>query len=304
MRHLLRIADLDRHELRFLLDRADHFKARPLAAPGLLRRRTVLMYCTRPCARIRVPIETAVARLGGTPLHAGPGTRGRGREGRLGEPSQVIGAYTALVVLQISDDAEAVRFARAAHVPVLNALTDDHHPLQTLADLMTLREHLGDLRGRKLACVGPASNVTHSLIEAVALTGLTLAVAAPEDAGPDPAVLARAEEAASGGGGKVIVTPDPYEAVKEADAVCTGAWPVSTAATAALAPYRVTPDLLAAAGPDPIFLHHLPLRRGAEVEAAVVDGPASRVLAQAANLLPAAQAVMEALLTNRLAASR
>ncbi|QYC42475.1 Ornithine carbamoyltransferase [Nonomuraea coxensis DSM 45129] len=303
MRHLLRIAGLDRHELRFLLDRADHFKARPLAAPGLLRRRTVLMYCARPCARIRVPIETAVSRLGGTPLHAGPDPRRPGRVGRLGEPSQVIGAYTALVVLQICDDAEAVRFARAAHVPVLNALTDDHHPLQALADLMTLREHLGDLRGRKLACVGPASNVTHSLIEAVALTGLTLAVAAPEGAGPDPAVLARAEEAASGGG-RVIVTPDPYEAVKEADAVCTGAWPVSRAATAGLAPYRVTADLLAAAGPDPIFLHHLPLRRGAEVEAAVVDGPASRVLAQAANLLPAAQAVMEALLTNRLAASR
>ncbi|SEU26236.1 ornithine carbamoyltransferase [Nonomuraea wenchangensis] len=303
MRHLLRIADLDRHELRFLLDRADHFKARPLAAPGLLRRRTVLMYCTRPCARIRVPIETAVSRLGGTPLHAAPGRGRPGHAGRLGEPSQMIGAYTALVVLQICDDAEAVRFARAAHVPVLNALTDAHHPLQTLADLMTLREHLGDLRGRKLACVGPASNVTHSLIEAVALTGLTLAVAAPENEGPDPAVLARAEEAASGGG-KVIVTPDPYEAVKEADAVCTGAWPVSAAATAALIPYRVTADLLSAAGPDPIFLHHLPLRRGAEVEAAVVDGPASRVLAQAGNLLPAAQAVMEALLTNRLAASR
>ncbi|MER7367361.1 ornithine carbamoyltransferase [Nonomuraea wenchangensis] len=303
MRHLLRIADLDRHELRFLLDRADHFKARPLAAPGLLRRRTVLMYCTRPCARIRVPIETAVSRLGGTPLHAGPGRGRPGHAGRLGEPSQMIGAYTALVVLQICDDAEAVRFARAAHVPVLNALTDAHHPLQTLADLMTLREHLGDLRGRKLACVGPASNVTHSLIEAVALTGLTLAVAAPEGEGPDPAVLARAEEAASGDG-KVIVTPDPYEAVKEADAVCTGAWPVSAAATAALTPYRVTADLLSAAGPDPIFLHHLPLRRGAEVEAAVVDGPASRVLAQAGNLLPAAQAVMEALLTNRLAASR
>ncbi|MCK2215876.1 ornithine carbamoyltransferase [Actinomadura sp. ATCC 31491] len=302
MKHLLRIAGLDRHELGYLLDRADRFKAHPLAAPGLLRGRTVLMYFARPSLRTRVAIETAVARLGGVPLTVGPAELRLGRGERLGDTARVIGSYAAVVVLRTFDDAEVVRFAQAAHVPVINALTDGHHPLQALADLMTLREHVGDLRGRKLAYVGPATNVTHSLIEAAALTGMTVAVAAPDGHGPDPAVLAVAEELS--GGGRTVVTPDPYEAVKEADAVCAGPWPAFSPQAAVFAPYRVTADLLAAAGPRPVFLHHLPALRGAEAADEVVDGPASLVFPQAANRLPVAQAVLETLLTNRLAAAR
>lgn len=306
MKDLLRIADLAPDTLIHLLDRAGHFQRHPHDRGELLRGRTVLLYFAKPSTRTRLSAETAVVRLGGTALTVGPAELQLGRGETIADTARVVSSYTAAVVIRTFDDEDVRSFARAAHVPVINALTDGHHPLQALADLMTLREIFGDLRGRKVAYVGAATNVTHSLMEAAALAGLSLAVATPAGYAPDPAVEAMARKLSTGG--DLVLTGDPREAVDGADAVYTDVWlsmgdpPEQKAArVAALAPYRVTAGLMAAARPGAVFLHCLPAHRGEEVTAEVIDGPASEVFRQAANRLPTAQAVLDALLTGGLA---
>ncbi|MGR6919290.1 ornithine carbamoyltransferase [[Actinomadura] parvosata] len=284
----------------------------PQASPRRRRRpagRTVLLYSAKPSTRTRVSTETAVVRLGGVPLTVAPAELQLGRGETIADTARVIGSYAAAVVIRTFDHDDVAQFARSAEVPVINALTDAHHPLQALADLLTLREHFGEPRGRKLAYVGPATNVTHSLMEATALAGITLAVATPDAYRPDPAAEATARKISTGG--ELILTHDPYEAVRNADAVYTDVWlsmgdaPEEKAARiAALTPYRVTADLMAAAAPGAIFLHCLPAHRGEEVAADVIDGPASQVFPQAANRLATAQAVLEALLCRTLAGAR
>jgi ornithine carbamoyltransferase len=306
VKHLLRIADLSQDDLGYLLDRAEQFKQHPHAVPELLLGRTVLLSFAKPSTRTRISAETAVVRLGGAPLTVGPAELQLGRGESIADTARVVGSYAAAVVIRTFDDNEVAAFARSARVPVINALTDGHHPLQALADLMTLREHVGDLRGRKIAYVGAATNVTHSLMEAAALSGLTVAVATPDAYRPDSAVEAMARKISTGG--ELTVTDDPYEAVNGADAVYADVWlsmgdpeEERTARVNALTPYRVTADLLSAAAPGAIFLHCLPAHRGEEVTEDVIDGPASRVFQQAANRLPTTQAVLEALLTGKLA---
>jgi ornithine carbamoyltransferase len=181
--------------------------------------------------------------------------------------------------------------AAAASVPVINALTDDHHPCQALADVLTLRERFGDLRGLPVAYVGDGNNVAHSLIEAAALTAIDLRLACPAGYRPDPAIAEGAH-----------VLDDPREAVAGARAVYTDVW-VSMGDEAEqrrmddLRAYRVDTELMALAAPDAIFLHCLPAHRGQEVAAAVIDGPQSAVWQQAANRLPTEQAVIYALVS-------
>ncbi|SPL98770.1 Ornithine carbamoyltransferase [[Actinomadura] parvosata subsp. kistnae] len=309
MKDLLRIADLTEHDLAYLLDRAEHLKRHPGAAGDPLDGQTVLLYFAKPSTRTRVSTETAVVRLGGVPLTVGPAELQLGRGETIADTARVISSYAAAVVIRTFDHDDVAQFARSAEVPVINALTDSHHPLQALADLLTLREHFGDPRGRRLAYVGPATNVTHSLMEATALAGISLAVATPDAYRPDPQVEAMARKISTGG--ELLITEDPYEAVRDADAVYTDVWlsmgdpqQEKAARIAALTPYRVTPGLMAAAASGAIFLHCLPAHRGGEVAAEVIDGPASQVFLQAANRLPTAQAVLEALFGRTLAGAR
>ncbi|MFI7707430.1 ornithine carbamoyltransferase [Nonomuraea sp. NPDC049480] len=309
MKDLLRIADLSPDDLVHLLDRAGHFQRHPADSRELLRGRTVLLYFAKPSTRTRLSAETAVVRLGGTPLTVGPAELQLGRGETIADTAHVVSSYTAAVVIRTFDDEEVRSFAGAAHVPVINALTDDHHPLQALADLMTLREVVGDLRGRKIAYIGAATNVTHSLMEAAAMAGLSMAVATPAGYAPDPAVEAMARKLSTGG--ELLLTDDPRKAVEGADAVYTDVWlsmgdppEEKTARVAALSPYLVTAGLMAAARPGAIFLHCLPAHRGEEVTAEVIDGPASQVFRQAANRLPTVQAVLEALLNRDLKGAR
>ncbi|WP_143591596.1 ornithine carbamoyltransferase [Thermoactinospora rubra] len=294
MRHLLRVGDLHRQDLDYLLDRAEHFKHHPTAARKLLKGRTVLLYFAKPSTRTRISTETAVVRLGGVPLTVGSGELQLGRGETIGDTARVVSSYAAAVVIRTYRDADVEAFARSPEVPVVNALTDGHHPMQAITDLMTIREHFGDLRGRKIAYVGAANNVATSLTQAATLAGMTVAVATPPACAP----------------AGMVTTADPFEAVKEADVVYTDVWmsmgdpeEERAARTAALEPYRVTPELMAAAAPHAVFMHCLPAHRGEEVTAEVMDGPASVVFRQAANRLPVAQAVLEALLTGKLAGS-
>ena len=310
LRHLLRTSDLRPADLERLLSLAAEFKRAPYRARERLRNETIVLYFNKPSTRTRISFETAVARLGGTPIGVGPADLQLGRGETIEDTAGVLSRYARAFVIRTYAHADVERFAAASAIPVVNALTDAHHPCQSLADLLTLRERKGDLAGRKLAYVGAGNNVTHSLLEAAALAGLHLSVATPAEYAPDPAIVARAQELARATGARLEVSVDPRAAVRDADAVYTDAWlsmgdPESERAArlARLAPFQVDARLMSAAHPDAIFMHCLPDHRGEEVSAEVVDGPRSVVFDQAENRLHTAVAVLSALLDGALEGS-
>jgi ornithine carbamoyltransferase len=288
-RSLLKVSDLDADEFERLLDLAEAFKARPQAHADSLRTTTVAMFFEKPSTRTRSSFAAAAYRLGAMPMALRPDELQLGRGEPTADTARVLSAYMAAIVIRTFAQTELEEVAANADVPVINALSDTHHPCQALADMLTLREHFGTLSGMKLAYVGDGDNVANSLIEAGALTGVEIAVACPP--GYEPAV--------SG----ATVTHEPAEAVRGANAVYTDVW-VSMGEDAQrdrrladLRPYQVNEALLQHAAPDAIFMHCLPAHRGEEVTAAVIDGPQSCVWQQAANRLPTEQALLYTLLT-------
>lgn len=307
MKDLLRTADLGTDDLEHLLELAADFKKDRKLHRKTLRGQTVVLYFAKPSTRTRLSFEAAVARLGGTPAAVGPDELQLGRGETIEDTARVISRYAAAFVIRTYADDEVRAFADSASIPVVNALTDRHHPCQSLADLLTIREHLGDFGGRKLAYVGDGDNVAHSLLEGAALAGLDIAVATPPGYAPSPAVVRRAQQLAERSGARLEVTTDPHVAVKGADVVYTDVWlsmedPESERSDRrhAFAPYRVTSGLVAEASPDALFMHCLPAHRGDEVAAGVIDGPRSVVFDQAENRLPTAQAVLYALVKGHL----
>jgi ornithine carbamoyltransferase len=304
---LLRTSDLAAADLAQLLDAAQAFRADPHRGHTTLRGESVVLYFNKPSTRTRISFETAVARLGGTPISVGASDLQIGRGETLEDTARTLSRYARALVVRTYADEDVRHLARAASIPVVNALTDGHHPCQSVADLLTLRDRLGRLRGLKVAYVGAGNNVAHSLIEASALAGIHVAVAAPRRAAPDPEVVEWARHAAQANGGSVTLTEDPEEAVEGAHAVYTDTWSSMgdpegerAARVEALRPYRVDAALLARARPDAIFLHCLPAHRGEEVAAEVIDGPRSVVFDQAENRLHTAVAILHALVRGEL----
>jgi ornithine carbamoyltransferase len=301
-RHLLRTLDLGPAELARLLDLAAHLKAAPLARAELLRNQSVVLYFNKPSTRTRISFETAIARLGGTPIAVGAAELQLGRGETIEDTARTIARYARAFVIRTYSDADVARFAAASAIPVINALTDRHHPCQSLADLMTLRERYGSLRGIRLAYVGDGDNVCHSLIEAAALAGIALTVACPKPYAPAADIVADAQAMARRTGAAIAIGDDPAAAVVGAQAVYTDTWmsmnvPESDRAArlAAFAPFQVNAALMARARSDAIFMHCLPDHRGEEVTAEVVDGPQSVVFDQAENRLHTAAALLAAL---------
>jgi ornithine carbamoyltransferase len=304
-RDLLRIADLDRMRLEGLLRLAQGMKAKPLALIDANRGMALACFFNKPSTRTRVSFEAAACRLGMLPIMLRPDELQLGRGEPIADTSRVLSAYTAAIVIRTFAQAELEEVAAASSVPVINALTDQHHPCQALADLLTLKEHFGRLEGLRIAYVGDGNNVAHSLLEAGAMVGMSVAIAAPPGYRPDEEIVADAAEVAVKAGGAVLVTDDPEEAVRGADAVYTDVW-VSMGEDAErearlrdLRPYQVNEALMGEAGEDAVFMHCLPAHRGEEVSAAVIDGERSVVFQQAANRLPTEQAVLETLIGGR-----
>ena len=292
--HFLKISDLDRVHLEGLLGLAEGMKATPLARVNAHRGKTVACCFDKPSPHTRVSFEVAAYRLGMLPIMLRPDELQLGRGEPVADTARVLSAYTAAIVIHTFAQAEAEEVAAAASVPVVNALTDEHHPCQALADLLTLQECFGHLEGLRVAYVGDGNNVAHSLLQAGALTGMDIAIATPPGYRPDEEIVADAAEVALRAGGTVLVTGDPQEAVQDADAVYTGAWG-STGYDAELEPYRVDVELMAYAREEAVFMHCLPAHRGQEVSAAVIDGPRSVVFPQVANRLPTEQALLATL---------
>jgi ornithine carbamoyltransferase len=299
----LRVADLTPGQLERLLDLAAQMEDEPDGWVDALRGRSVACYFAKPSTRTRVSFAAAAARLGMNPIVLRPDELQLGRGEPIADTARALAAYCDAIVVRTYAQQEIEEMAAAAPVPVVNALSDDHHPCQALADVLTVREWFGRLAGIRLAYVGDGNNVVHSLLEAGALAGMEIAVASPPGYAPRADVVARAREIAAATGGSIELFDDPREAVRGAHAVYTDVW-VSMGDDAerderlrTLRPYQVDDDLLALARPEAIFLHCLPAHRGEEVSAAVIDGAQSVVWEQAANRETTEEALLYTLVT-------
>jgi ornithine carbamoyltransferase len=298
---LLRIADLTAAQLNALLDLGDEMRDGPIWWTAARNGTAIACLFDKPSTRTRVSFEVAAHRLGMLPIMLRPDELQLGRGEPLADTARVLSSYAAAIVVRTFAQATLEELADVASIPVINALTDDHHPCQALADLLTLRRHYGYLEGIRLAYVGDGNNVAHSLMEAGALAGMHVTVATPRGYGPHPDVTRRAMELSGLHGGSINVMHDPRSAVDDADAVYTDVW-VSMGEDAErerrmtdLQAYQVNKTLMRAAAPEAVFMHCLPAHRGLEVTAEVIDGPSSIVWEQVANRLPTEQATLRAL---------
>ena len=306
----LSVDDVSGDELVALLDHADELKAdrvsRSEAGTSLVRDelsgRTVALVFEKPSTRTRVSFQIAVHELGGHPLPLSSAELQLGRGETVADTGAVLSRYVHAIVVRTFGQDRLDELADAATVPVVNALTDEEHPCQALADLQTFREAHGGFAGRSLAYIGDGNNVAHSLLLAGAKVGLSVRIGHPEGYAPDAAVLARAQQLAAATGATVEATTDPVAAVAGADAVYTDVWASmgqeteADARAATFAPYQVTTELMASAADGAVFLHCLPAHRGEEVTAEVMDGPASRVWDQAENRMHTQKALLAGLL--------
>jgi ornithine carbamoyltransferase len=306
----LRIADLTPEALRALLSTAAHMKAHPRLYVDAFKGNSVSCFFEKPSTRTRVSFEVAAHRLGLLPIMLRPDELQLGRGEPIEDTARVLAGYSSAIVMRVFSQETLERVAGASDVPVVNALSDAHHPCQALADLLTLRETHGELAGLCLTYVGDGNNVAHSLMEAGALAGMHVTVACPADYRPSDDVVVWADRHAAANGGSITVTDDPRDAVRDADAVYTDVWvSMGDEETAAerldrLAAFQVTDELMGLAADGAVFLHCLPAHRGQEVAASVIDGPRSRVFQQAANRMPTEQAVLFALLAAQRRADR
>jgi ornithine carbamoyltransferase len=308
--HLLSITDLDGDAIADVIDHALELKSRPPldGRPGLLANRSVALLFDKPSLRTRVSFEIGIQRLGGHTTSLSGAEIGLGSREPLADIARTLSRYVDGIVVRMLSHEGLTELATAATVPVVNALSAVEHPCQALADLLTLREHLGPLAGRTLAYVGDGNNVCHSLLLAGAAVGMTVRVAAPRGYEPDPAIVAQAAHTARRNGSLIEIVHDPVEAVRGADAIYTDVWASmgeeheAAERRRAFAGFRVTEEL-AAASPDALVMHCLPAHRGDEIDADVIDGPRSVVFDQAENRLFAQQAVLVRLLNARRAST-
>jgi ornithine carbamoyltransferase len=298
---LLRISDLDARHLFVLLDLAAEMKAAPHGWETALHGDTVAMFFEKPSTRTRVSFAAACQHLGALPLGLRPDELQLGRGEPISDTARVLSGYASAIVVRTFAQSVLDEMAAAAEKPVINALTDDHHPCQALADLLTIRERFGSLQGVRVAYIGDGNNVAHSLMQAGALAGMHVVVGTPHGFEPDPAITDAASATALAHGGSIAVVHDPAEAVAGANAVYTDVW-VSMGDDEAqrakrqevLAAYQVSTELMRHADREAVFLHCLPAHRDEEVEADVIDGPASVVFRQAENRLWTEEAVLYA----------
>ena len=254
----------------------------------------------RPSTRARVSFEVGVRELGGHPVVLREGETQLSRGESLRDFALVLSRFVAAIGVRTGPHATVVELAEHSEVPVVNMLTEDHHPCQALADLMTLRERFGELSGLRVTYVGDGNNVAHSLMVLGAKAGLEVVVATPPELGPDRQIAEIATASAANGGG-VKLTNDPEAAATDAHALYTDVWvsmgedDAAGSRRTALAPYRVDQALLDRARPDAVALHCLPAHPGEEISGDVLYGDRSAVWDQAENRLHAQKALLELL---------
>ncbi len=303
-RDLLTLADFSSAEVHAVLERAVAQK-RAWEQAGSRRKqfegKTAALVFMKPSVRTRVSFEVACERLGLEAVVVGPGDA-FSRNETVEDTTHVLERYVDVIVIRTFEQSQVERIAAAARVPVINALTDDYHPCQVLADLLTIQEHKGRLEGLTLAYVGDGNNMTNTLLIGGAQVGMHVAAACPPGFEPLPAAVEAAQRIALGTGGSLSVTQDPVEAVIGADVVVTDTWASMgqeaehEARAAACSAYQVNAALMSHAKPDAIFMHCLPAHRGEEVTDEVIDAPYSVVFDEAENRLHAQKALLSLLI--------
>lgn len=298
MRHFRSLEDLSPDEVLHLVDWALRLKAEHAEGADRYRMagKVLGLFFEKPSMRTRVSFESAIAHLGGTAVFLSKEEVGLGTREPVADFARVISRYIDLLAVRTFSHEVILELARHATCPVINALSDYVHPCQALADLCTMREAFGRLRGLRLVFVGDGNNVSRSLALAAKMCGLHFVLCAPEGYEFSEDFLARCQ--AVGDGGTIALERDPARAVAKADVVYTDVWASmgqeaeQAARRAAFAPYQVNQAVMAAARSSARFLHCLPAHRGEEVSAEVIDGPQSLVIEQAANRLHAQKALM------------
>ncbi|MEP7382418.1 MAG: ornithine carbamoyltransferase [Gemmatimonadota bacterium] len=295
-RDLLAIPDFSTDELHALFALAESMRVgrydkRPLAG------RSLAMIFMKSSTRTRVSFEVGTFQLGGAAFFLSSRDVQIGRGEPIGDTARVLSRYVDGIMIRTFAHADVEALAHDAEVPVINGLTDLLHPCQVLADLLTVRQHLGTLEGQVVAWIGDGNNMANSWLNAAWRLGFDLRLACPEGYEPDAAILARARA-----GGNVVLVRDPGEAVRGAHVVTTDVWASmgqeeeQAARARAFAGFTVDEALMARAEPNAIFLHCLPAHRGEEVTASVIDGPQNRVWDEAENRLHIQKAIMAVLM--------
>ena len=290
MKDLLRTQDLSRDDVELLLETAAAFAEDPLRSKSALANKSVAIYMTKPSTRTRLSSETAVAHLGGTPIFIRGDELQLGRGETIADTAKIISGYCSALIIRTFAQADVEELGAHASIPVINALTDDDHPTQLLADWLTIRENFGkDIAGRKFVYLGDGNNMSHAWLIMGAIMGAHVVAATPSGKwAPNAKVVEIAKNIAAKSGGKVEVSHDPEAASKAASVLYTDVWMSMGDSESerdekvlALSPFAVTENLFSLTNKDSIFMHCLPAHRREEVEASVIDGPRSVIWREA-----------------------
>jgi len=290
LKDLLRTSDLSKADIEVLLETASKFAKNPLRAKKALAKRTVAIYMTKSSTRTRLASETAVAHLGGTPIFLRGDDLQIGRGETISDTAKIISGFCSALIVRTFAQSDVDELGKYASIPVINALTDDDHPTQLLADWLTIREQFGkDVKNRKFVYIGDGNNVAAAWLIMGATMGAHVVVATPGGKwAPKSSVVEQANKIAKQSGAKIEVVTDPKEAVSGASVVYTDVWMSMgdseadrSEKIAALTPFAVTNELMKLTAKDSIFMHCLPAHRGEEVAADVIDGSKSVVWRQA-----------------------
>ena len=301
MKDLLRSQDLSRADIELLIDTAADFAANPLRSNTALANKSVAIYMTKPSTRTRLSAETAVAHLGGTPIFIRGDELQLGRGESIADTARIISGYCSALIIRTFAQSDVDELGANASIPVINALTDDDHPTQLLADWLTIRENFGkDISGRKFVYLGDGNNMSHAWLIMGAIMGAHVVAATPSGAwAPDLQIIEMAQKIAQQSGGTVEVLHDPEAAAKDASVLYTDVWmsmgdseDLRERKIAALSPFAVTGKLMSLTQKDSVFMHCLPAHRGEEVEASVIDGANSIIWRQAYHRRTTIQALL------------
>jgi ornithine carbamoyltransferase len=302
--HFLCLSNFSAEEIRRILDLAVRLKSE-LAAGGnrpILKGKVLGMIFQKPSLRTRVSFDVGMRQLGGDALYISPAEIGLGQRESIADVSRVLSRYVDAIMARVFDHAHVTELATYAGVPVINGLSDDCHPCQGMADMLTLREHFSDVRGRTLAYIGDGNNVAVSLAHVCAKTGMNLTIASPEGYELPAAVVSAARAEAAAGGCRITLVRKPEDAAQDADALYTDTWvsmgqeEETVRREAAFAGYQINAALLARAKREAVVLHCLPAHRNKEITDDVMDGPQSLIFDQAENRLHAQKAILAHLL--------
>ncbi len=302
-RDIISVLDM-KDDLGKILDKALKMKTEPPKGrrPEPLKRKVLGMVFEKPSLRTRVSFEVGMQQLGGSALYIGPDEVKIGKRESVSDVANVLSRYVDGIMYRAFSNEIMVELAKHASVPVINGLDDREHPCQCAADLLTVLEKKGSLKGLQMAYVGDGNNVCNSLLLGCAVVGMNMRAATPKDHAPDAGILAKAMEIAEGTGCVIETTSNPFQATEGCDVVYTDTW-VSMGQEAEKAererifmPYQVNEKLMEKANDDWIFLHCLPAHRGYEVSAEVIDSTHSVVFDQAENRMHAQKAILATVL--------